>query len=170
MFLARTNYVKHRLMKFITKIALAAISFVIVGCASTPESLSAVKVGMSKSDVIDVMGSPQSVSAQGKTEYLTYSFCIDKCVAPPIYRVYVPFFVRLQSGVVDSFGKTGDFDSTKTPTSRVEIDRTDRIIQDGKNTDPNDIYGELRKLKELLDAGVINQEDFNTRKQVLLRK
>lgn len=150
--------------------ALTAISCAVAGCASTPESLSAVKVGMSKSEVIDVMGKPQSVSAQGKTEYLTYSFCIDKCIAPPIYRIYVPFFVRLQSGVVDSFGKTGDFDSTKTPTSRVEIDRTDRVTQEVKSVEPSDIYAELKKLKELLDAGVINQEDFNTRKQVLLRR
>jgi len=33
---------------------------------------------------------------------------------------------------------------------------------------PTDLYGDLAKLKELLDAGVLTQEEFDAQKQKLL--
>ena len=100
----------------------------------------------------------------------TYSYCVDKCVAPPIYRIYVPFFVRLRAGTVESFGRVGDFDSTKTPTTRVEIDRKDKITQDIRVQDSGDMYVELKKLKDLLDTGVITQAEFDAKKKKILEK
>lgn len=140
------------------------------GCATTPEALGTVQVGMSKAEVVKSLGQPQSVSSQGGTDYLTYSYCVDKCFAPPIYRVYIPFFVRLQGGSVESFGRVGDFDSTKTPTRRIEIDRKDNITQDIRRQDSGDMYVDLKKLKDLLDTGVITQTEFDSKKRKILEK
>jgi len=147
------------------------VSFLfLAGCASTPEALGSLQVGMSKQEVVRILGQPQSVSSQGSTEYLTYSYCVERCIAPPMHRVYVPFFVRLRGGSIESFGRVGDFDSTKTPATRIEVDRTDRISQDIKVRDSGDIYLELKKMKELLDAGVITQAEFDARKKRILEK
>ncbi len=155
----------------ITKSASTLIlALAIVGCASTPETMKALRVGMTKSEVVSVMGQPQSVSAKGATEYLTYSFCISSCIAPPIHRNYVPFFVRLESGKVDSFGEKGDFDSIKTPTTRVEIDKTIRGTIDSSSKQEQDMFSELRKLKELVDAGIITSAEFEARKKIILSR
>ncbi len=39
-----------------------------------------------------------------------------------------PYYVRLVICTVDSDGRTGDFDSTKTPTVRLESDHTIRQL------------------------------------------
>ena len=157
----------NRLACAVLVVAVGSVQF---GCASTPEALGNVQVGMTKAEVVRTLGQPQSVSSQSGTEYLTYSYCVDKCVAPPIYRIYVPFFVRLRAGTVESFGRVGDFDSTKTPTTRVEIDRRDRITQDIRVQDSGDMYVELKKLKDLLDTGVITQAEFDAKKKKILEK
>ena len=76
----------------------------------------------------------------------------------------------MKGGKVDSFGQKGDFDSTKVPTSRVEVNRTDRITQDVKVQGSSDMFVELKKLKDLLDSGVLTQEEFNAKKKQILSK
>ena len=55
-------------MKVLAAIALA---FLLSGCA-TSGKINAVQLGMSKSEVIAVMGNPVSSSAKGESEYLNY--------------------------------------------------------------------------------------------------
>lgn len=91
----------------------------LAACA-TAKKINNVALGMTKSQVIEAVGKPTSTSATGSTEYLNYR----------LYESYnaaynyasTEFYVRLVDGRVDSYGKKGDFDSTKTPTVRVETE------------------------------------------------
>jgi len=67
-----------------------------------------------------VMGDPDSVSAASGVEYLRY----DLYPPPPYYTAAskTPYFVRLIGGRVDSYGKLGDFNSTKDPTLRLILE------------------------------------------------
>ena len=65
---------------------------------------------------------------------------------------------------MESYGRAGDFDSTKTPTVRLESDQT--IKHDVRGG--SDLYTELKKLKELKDSGVITENEFQAQKKKLL--
>lgn len=111
-------------------------------------------------------GHPASVSAQGRSEYLNYS--LSETDDQALYGITRPYYVRLVDGRVESYGRTGDFDSTKTPTVRLESDQT--IKQDVQVKGSGDLYTELKKLKELKDSGVITEEEFQAQKKRLLEK
>lgn len=141
---------------------LAVVIFtasLLAGCA-TAGKISTVQLGMTKDDVIKVMGKPTSVSAQGSSEYLNYALSETDDDA---FRGWTkPYYVRLINGKVESYGRTGDFNSTKTPTVRLESDQT--IRQSGSS----DLYTELTKLKALKDSGVITEAEFQAQKKKLL--
>ncbi len=87
------------------------------GCATAP-NFNGISLGMSKADVIKTLGSPSSVSAKGNTEYLKYELSPGLRtgdVNPPEY------FVRLINGKVESYGKVGDFDSTKDQVNVIKL-------------------------------------------------
>lgn|SRR5574337_887551 len=94
------------------KLVLTLILLTILsGCATTGK-MNRVSLGMTKQDVISAMGNPDSTSANGEVEYLTYS----------LYRGFFDrnygnwsdnYFVRLKDGKVDSYGRVGDFDSVE---------------------------------------------------------
>jgi hypothetical protein len=144
---------------------LLLIGFAVAGCA-TAGKISGVRIGMTKQEVVAVMGPPASVSAQGKSEYLNYS--LSETDDQAFYGITRPYYVRLIDGRVESFGQTGDFDSTKTPTVRIESDQS--IKQDVHVKGSGDLYTDLKKLKELKDSGVITEEEFQTQKKKLLEK
>ena len=145
---------KHLTVAFFVAILLA-------GCA-TAGKISTVQLGMTKDDVIKVMGKPTSVSAQGGSEYLNYALSETDHDA---YSGWTkPYYVRLINGKVESYGRTGDFDSTKTPTVRLESDQT--IRQSGGKS--SDLFTELTKLKELKDTGIITEAEFQSQKKKFL--
>jgi len=127
-------------------IMLAAAVLSLAGCI-TPGSqakLNHVSVGMTKSDVIAVMGNPISTSATDGTEYMIYELsggtdtgtaavCAGAGLITYGIAYAVPscrggskddFFVRLAGGKVDAYGKVGDFDSTKNPEQTVNVNKT----------------------------------------------
>ena len=96
------------------------ISVFFIGCA-TAYKMNNVSVGMSKREVIDALGSPGSTAAEGNggAEYLTYYLYATGNDA--IYKMATPYFVKIVDGRVVSFGRAGDFDSTKDPTYNLNI-------------------------------------------------
>jgi hypothetical protein len=145
-------------MRFIFAMFLFAT---LCGCA-TSGKINSVQVGMTKGEVITVMGNPVSVSAKEETEYLNYKLSETDDDA---FRGWTtPYYVRLIQGKVDSFGRTGDFDSTKTPTMKIEKDEKISVQGGG------DLYTELKKLKELRDDGAITEEEFQAQKKRILSK
>jgi hypothetical protein len=93
----------------------------LIGCA-TSNRINSVSVGMTKQQVIATMGQPASVRAGGGVEYLHYKLSES---GDWVYGTWgVPtrdYFVRLRNGVVDAYGKVGDFDSTKDPTLNMNV-------------------------------------------------
>ena len=156
------------------KIRLISVlgSAVLLGACASSGKINAVSIGMTKEQVVSVMGQPDSISSQGGYEYMSYFLCYSNCAAlMPQLRGPDWYYVQLISGKVESYGRKGDFDSTKTPTTRVE--RVDTIKQDVKIQDGRvapDKYEELTKLKALLDAGTITKDEFEEQKKRILAR
>ena len=150
-------------MKYLNSLVLVAIALV-SGCA-TASKISSVQIGMTKDQVIQVMGKPTSSSAQGQGwEYM--NFALSETPDDAFIGRTTPYYVRLVNGRVESFGRLGDFNSTQRPTVRVETDST--VKADLKTTDQKDLSTELQKLKKLKDEGVLTEDEFSKAKQKLL--
>lgn len=104
---------------FLIMWALWAI--MLYGCATSPK-INSVSVGMTKPQVIEVMGQPNSMRAIDNVEYLHYKLSDS---GDWLYGTWgVPmrdYFIRLRDGTVDAYGKVGDFDSTNSPTLNLNI-------------------------------------------------
>lgn len=102
-------------MKYI--LLLVTLSFTMLGCVKSANRTNLISVGMTKQKVIEILGAPRSSAAQGSIEYMNYAFfeMYDNSNKPADY------FVRILDGKVESFGKRGDFDSTKDPTVNLNI-------------------------------------------------
>ena len=137
-----------------------------MSACATANKISGVHLGMTKQEVIAVMGSPVSVSAQGRSEYLNYALA--ETSDDVMYGITRPYSVRLIDGRVESYGRTGDFNSTKTPSLRLESDQT--VKQDVQIKSSGDLYTDLKKLKELKDSGLLTDEEFQAQKKRLLEK
>ncbi len=148
-------------------VVLVAITAFIAGCA-TAHIISKVQIGMTKEEVIKVMGPPASTSAKGNTEYLNYS--LSETDDQAFYGITRPYYVRLINGRVDSYGRLGDFDSTQKPTIKIETDENIKTQTEVKSSGKEDLYSELMKLKQLKEEGLITQEEFEKEKKELLDK
>lgn len=102
--------------------------FSLIGCATKPTKFNKLSVGMSKSEVIGILGSPDTTAANAGAEYLTYTYNKDVIWGTAGDGGTKDYFVRLKGGKVDAYGKMGDFDSTKDPTARLEVDSTVRKV------------------------------------------
>ena len=74
----------------------------LLGCAESFQRINNLKIGMTKQEVIEVVGAPDSTSATKNVEYLKYRiktglFYTDE------------YYVRLLDGKVESYGQKGDF-------------------------------------------------------------
>jgi hypothetical protein len=83
----------------LTRLTAIGLVLLLMGCAS---AMNAVKLGMTKDQVISAIGSPSSTSEMGNTQYLKYQLCSDWIFTDRYY-------VRLTDGQVDAFGRVGDF-------------------------------------------------------------
>jgi hypothetical protein len=108
------------------------------------------------------MGYPTSTSAQDRVEYLTYK--LSETDEDAWYGRTTPYYVRLYEGIVESFGRIGDFDSTKDPT--ININTTNRNITD--RTETRKLREELEDLRDLYEEGYISEETYNKRREKIL--
>ena len=144
------------------KILAFAVAVVFMAGCATANKMSAIRIGMTKDDVAKAIGQPNSISAQGNSEYLNYALSE---TGDDAFRGWTKsYYVRLINGKVESYGRTGDFDSTKTPTVRFESEQTVRDT----SKKSSDLYSDLVKLKELKDSGVITEEEFQAQKKKML--
>jgi len=123
------------------KYLLLLLAFVLMACA-TSQKMNKVQIGMTKPEVIKAIGQPVSISAQGSSEYLNYS--LSETDDQAFYGITKPYYVRLINGHVESFGRSGDFDSTQKPTIRIEKNET--VKADINNSSKRSLYSELKKL------------------------
>ena len=97
------------------------LALLLVGCTTSSDAMTELSMGMSKSEVIKLLGKPDSVSATSGTEYLTYTLRTETSFTRNTWGYQGHYFVRLVNGRVDSYGKVGDFDTTKDPTLNINI-------------------------------------------------
>ena len=69
------------------------------GCA-TSDLMNRIRIGMTKDQVVNILGKPDSMSGQANVVYLTYYL-----EAPNRYEQEQPYMVRLVDGKVESFGR-----------------------------------------------------------------
>lgn len=100
-------------------VCLIAI-FLAACAASSAKKLNKVSVGMTKAEVISVMGPPISTAARNGVEYLNYRLATSffDTDGSDTYM----YFVRLVNGRVDAYGRKGDFGTTTTPEKRIQIE------------------------------------------------
>ena len=147
--------------------AIQIMGFLFICCflsnCATAYKMNNLSKGMTKEQVIKIMGRPNSTSAKGGAEYLNYKLVEDDWIQRS-------FYVRLIDGYVDSFGKLGDFDSTKDPTININTNSKIESSQSKKGTDSDKMFNELKSLKELLDSGIITQQEYDKKKKEILDK
>lgn len=97
-------------MKLKVILITAVLAGLLASC-TTPDT-NALRLGMTKEEAIRVMGSPDSVSAQGVYEYLNYTV-----ESHPGYTwITRPYYVRVMDGRVESYGYMGQFPMIVTRT------------------------------------------------------
>jgi hypothetical protein len=83
-----------------------------VSAKPTSKLMNKLSIGMTKAQVIEALGEPDSTSAKGRQEYLRYSLTDQLTHSDgSITLVEMGYFVNLIAGKVESFGSAGDFDS-----------------------------------------------------------
>ncbi|GBE07069.1 MAG TPA: outer membrane protein assembly factor BamE [Phycisphaerales bacterium] len=93
--------------------------FILSGCATTIKTNN-LSIGMTKQEVIAVMGEPISTSAISGLEVFRYHLQTAEQI---IWKGgHNEYFVRFVNGKVESYGKMGDFNSTKVPETKSTID------------------------------------------------
>ena len=144
------------------KALLVVPIIMMVVCGTPSPKFDRISLGMTKEQVKAVIGKPDAFSTQGKTEYWSYR---ETAVWPEVM-----WFVRFIDGKVESFGQKGDFDSTKDPTQKIIIDKTDKITMDKPTRESFDLATELAKLEKLKKDGLITTEDYEVLKKRAIEK
>lgn len=152
----------------VATIVLAVASF-LSACSTTNSGFSKpdfskVSVGMTKAETLVALGKPDTTATQGRQEYLEYGWDDpwDGRIAPAEW-----YYVRLLDGRVESFGRKGDFNSTKNPTVDVNINQS-VTTKKGAETDPapsSDLFTRLKKLQTLKDEGLLTDDEFQQLKR-----
>lgn len=78
---------------------LVAIVLLATACATTSKEMNRLTLGMSKAQVIAILGSPKSTGAEGDTETLNY-----RLPEHSVGSFDDPYFVLLQAGKVVRYG------------------------------------------------------------------
>ena len=85
--------------RWVTYLIIAGL---LLGCAGTANKLDDIQLGMTRDQVIQVMGKPNHVSAREDVVFLNYKLRSQSLFTDE-------YFVRITEGKVDLFGRRGDF-------------------------------------------------------------
>jgi hypothetical protein len=144
---------------------LALVLTVLLGGCLTADKLNNVHVGMTKGDVIALLGNPNSTSAQANIEYLTYYLEAETGDGRD-----QPYLVRLVDGKVESFGRFAQLSDiynrpvAGSPPPAPGSPAAYALMPAGGT----DLAGQLERLKTLKDQGVLTEQEFQLAKQKLL--
>jgi hypothetical protein len=104
-------------MNFFSAAAMAVL-LLVSGCKSEPpRKMNALEIGMSRRDVVLLMGSPYKVHTEGRREVLQYQ--LHKDINEP-YAPDEPYWVFLEDGKVIQYGRNQDL-KTSQPKSNEEV-------------------------------------------------
>ena len=163
-------------MKKLFVAAICACAF-LSGCA-TANQLNQIRIGMTKDQVVAVLGTPDSTSSQANMVYYTYYLTTDSG-----YGRDQPYLIRFVDDKVESFGRFLQlYDaynrpavgaaqaSTPSPTGMMApyLPGGTTPVTIIRQAPPVDLATEIRKLKELKDAGALTEDEFQKAKAKLL--
>src|SRR5437879_2398144 len=85
---------------------------VLAGCTTGSSNMNRVSIGMTKAEVVRVLGQPESTSGSQGSEYMIYTLR-DRLDGRPFvdlmpHEVLGHYYVRLTGGRVDAYGSTGE--------------------------------------------------------------
>lgn len=154
-------------------VSMLVLGALLAGCA-TSDKLNYIHIGMTKDQVVGILGTPDSTSAQANVEYMTYYLTTESG-----YGRDQPYMIRLVSGKVESFGRFAQL-----------FDLYNRPVTSATPGDPNfpvlgisslagapapvvqagvpDLAGEIQRLKALKDSGALTEEEFQKAKAKVL--
>jgi hypothetical protein len=103
-----------------TKLMLPVVALMLIvsSCASTPKKFNRLSLGMTKAQIIEAIGDPDSTKAGDGVEVLEYELLEGEIVGHP-----VPYWAIVQDGKLIKYGRAGDF-GTSVPTQRIQLDTT----------------------------------------------
>jgi len=144
----------------LSAVLLVCMLLALAACTEPSVKMNQVQIGMSKAEVIHLLGQPQSTSAQANIEYLTYY------LSPDTSGHEQPYMVRIVDSKVESFGRFIQLlDVYNRPVSGTTPLGTGAVMPYSMNTD---VVTQLQQLKALKDQGVLTDEEFQRVKQRLL--
>ncbi len=130
-------------MKLAVLVAVLVAIVGLAGCVSNTKKLNRVALGMTKQEVVQSLGNPDSIRASKGIEYMVYGLrTVDagECVGWSIVSLGIlapaacsgfkdDYFVQLKQGKVTAYGKVGDFDSIQDPESTININQTIKTVE-----------------------------------------
>lgn len=106
------------------KILFILFCLSLVGCVATTSKTVKLQLGMTKPEVIKVMGNPTSVKAKESIETLEY--LLYPTWSPSIYDQKQQYWVILRDGRVIQYGNAGDFGSALPEKKEYDIKIQDK--------------------------------------------
>ena len=147
------------------KLAAVVSSLLLVvlsGCVSGSAKLDRVHLGMTKTEVVALLGQPDSTTAQANTEYLTYY------LRNNVSDRDQPYMIRLIDAKVESFGRFIQLLDVHTgPANGVASLGIGAIMPYAVDMD---VVTQLQQLKALEEQGVLTAEEVQRAKQRLFSK
>lgn len=137
----------------------AALLLLLTGCISSAVKLAGVQNGMTKNQVIELLGKPDSTSLRGNVEYLTYY------LAEETSRQEKAYMIRLVDSRVESVGRFVQFGYAVTVGSRGGAGGMGAILS---SPECPDVATQLRQLQALKSRGELTDDEFRTATQELL--
>lgn len=151
--------------------SISLVTILALGCAKAKPTLQSIQPGMTEDAVIEQIGEPASVALHGQAKIYRYeSWDMDFYH----HRTNIQeFYVRFVNGVVESFGRMGDFDSTKNPTSDININHKMTTKAEGDavlKSSRFDLADELKKLDQMKKDGLLTQQEYESLRQRVIDK
>ena len=97
-------------------VGLAAI--ILAGCLAPASNVNAVQIGMSKAQVLKIMGTPASITADTNAEYLNYTLAEHPVAQWAIGTLYE---IKLVNGKVISYGRAAGVNQPARVTEPVVV-------------------------------------------------
>ncbi|MGA2444613.1 MAG: SHOCT domain-containing protein [Opitutaceae bacterium] len=141
------------------------LAMLLTGCM-TADKTNDIKIGMTKDQVIAILGTPDSTSAQANIEYMTYYL-----ISNTSYGRDLPYSIRLVDGKVESFGRfaqLSDIYLRPVGGGPPQYNVGFPVTVGSPSTGETDLVAQLQKLKMLKDQGALTDEEFQKAKQKLL--
>src|SRR5258708_3530141 len=92
-------------MKIKLPLLIGLTALLAAGCLTPASKINGVSLGMTKEQVLKVMGQPASITADQNAEYLNYGLA--EGFTGGAAAVATPYEIKLVNGKVESYGRAG---------------------------------------------------------------